>query len=184
MKRTEIFEKYYQRLINLEYGCGEHWEKKLVSSYEDLWAVGISSDSKFVIAITGDERLIFSLESYKLLRREDLKYGEEYVSSYDFSTTGFGPCNQKYIPMVSIYGGGLTKKTVDDWTLDHTHLIWPHQEMLLIKIGRNEGISKAHKVCPINSHLVGYGFSENGTSFIVAARDSLIIYGRKNEPPS
>jgi hypothetical protein len=142
------------------------WRKVAYLAVGGLTEVGFADGSKLLV-ISHQGRGVVDLASGKLLARERQEPGA-WFDAADRTALGIGPLDGARVGVCGLAGGRLPDATADGWqahvTGDQVTVSAPGRQPLRISDGEK---------------IRAFGFSPDGTTFIIATSPGLAIHRRE-----
>ena len=139
---------------------------------EDLLLVASWSGRSVLDGLTGG-----------IVARDGDEAVQEWTGPLGQECAGIGPLDGQWLPMTGIWGGGLPRVTIDDWSVARLVIDWPDERVVLQPPGRDVTVPGEEFGCvqldaPM-SEVRAAGFSRSSRVLAIATASELTIFARQ-----
>ena len=176
--RTAKFQTLYEQLLNSPYvSPPPPWRKTVELEKECILGAGFVDEGSRLILLYEDGRELLDCMTGNTITLDDTPFEQDcdWWDARDLAISGIGPASGRWIRLACAFGGGYHRVGYMNWMVIVVNLFWPHTDVLLLPPYSN-GLDGALKIFRATTMLLGCGFSPDGESLAVVARDQLLVY--------
>ena len=143
-----------------------------------LTEIGFAEDTDLLLVVSSQGRGVIDCLTGERVARDRREPDDSWYDERRLRAAGIGPLERQTIRLAGLHGGGLPNGGRDGWSVEAVTLEWPHHHLLLVEPWRwiYDESARFTKLA-VESEVRAFGFSDTGSSLIIAANSEVQVYG-------
>ena len=154
------------------------WVRLANHAVGGLTEVGFAEDTDSLLVVSSQGRGVIDCLTGQRVARDRAEPEDSWYDERRLRAAGIGPLEGRSIRLAGLHGGGLPNGGRDGWSVASIPLEWPDEHLLLVEPWRwiYDASARITKLA-VEREVRAFGFSDTGSSLIIAIGSGVQVYG-------